>query len=94
MFNFLKRRNLRNEGIICNGLGNAAIEFLKEYERVYIEFWTSDWDDDLKEMGAVHEARYIGKKFLVSLRKLLTLCSLKLKITIRHSLHLLINEIK
>lgn len=63
MFNFLKRRNLRNEGIICNGLGNAAIEFLKEYERVYKGFWTSDWDNDLKELGAVHEARYIGKKF-------------------------------
>lgn len=36
-------------------------KYLKHYEEIYTEFWTADAgsSDDLKLIGAVHEARYL-----------------------------------
>lgn len=64
MFNKLWNKALEiHGGKISSGLLEAANEFLKDYEKTYIKFWTADWTNDQKELGAVHEARMIGKKY-------------------------------
>lgn len=63
MLNLKRKRALYNEGVICNNLGNASGEFLKHYKQLYIDFWNADFGEDQRELGAVNEARFIGKRF-------------------------------
>lgn len=42
----------------------AANNFLTDYEKLYTQFWTADFGDDMALSGAVKEARYIGNRYL------------------------------
>lgn len=65
MFNrlHLNDKLIVKNGLVTTGLLEAANEFLKDYEKIYKAFWLAPFDNDQREIGAVYQAREIGKKY-------------------------------